>query len=112
MNVKEGMMMPTSQETMTNAAHRSQEALSWTQKYWDAKLHDVDQFVDKTFDFYYHVLGWEREFIKNWLSIIRRVDHKVVHMAHEAVKETTPERGSYEGDTDYDRDKDMAAKRN
>jgi len=99
------MTMPTPQETMTNAAYRGQEAFTWHQKIWEAKLHDVDKYVDKTFDFYCHVLEWEREFIKNWLSIISWADHKAVHLAREAVKEATSVRGSYDGV------KDVAAKK-
>ena len=103
--------MSTSHETMTNSAYRDQETFTWPQKIWDAKLHDTIEFVDKTFDFYDHVLACEREFFKSWLSIIRWTDRKITHMAHDAVKEATPERAPYDRAKDYDRDKDMASKK-
>lgn len=105
MSFKEGMTMLTSQETMTNSDYRGSEAFIWPQKIWEAKLHEAEELVDKTFHFWHHVLVRQQEFIKDWLAISTWAEHKVAHMTHEVVKEATPERGSYDGV------KDVAAKK-
>lgn len=98
--------MPTSYETMPNATHRSQEAfIWWPQKIWDAKLHEAEEVVDKTFHFYHHLLVRQQEFIKNWLAIITWAEHKAAHIAHDVAKEAVPARAS-----SYDSVKDVPVK--
>jgi hypothetical protein len=106
------MMMTTSHETATDAARHGQEAFTWPQKVWDAKWHDAVEFVDKTFDFYHHVLACQREFVKSWLAITTWAEHKVAPIVHDAAKdmygvakEATPKRDMHDGV------KDVAPKR-
>jgi hypothetical protein len=74
------MTMTTSQETMTDAVRRSQEAISNTLQIWadsvarfmpvsDPKMTGAVEAVDTLFDFAEQMLGTQREFTKSVLAI-------------------------------------------
>jgi hypothetical protein len=74
------MTMTTSQETMTDAVRRSQEAISNALQIWadsvarfmpvsDPKMTGAVEAVDNLFDFAEQMLGTQREFTKSVLAI-------------------------------------------
>jgi hypothetical protein len=85
------MTMTTSQETMTDAARRSQEAMtSAMQSYLDmfvpdsdTKLHDA---VDKMYDCAEQMLITQRQFAKGWLDFYMSAASKTAYAAHDAAK--------------------------
>jgi hypothetical protein len=115
----EEMTMITVHDTMTDATRRGQEAFTGVLQIWadsleklapnsDAKVHRAVELVDKTFDFYHHVLACQQEFIKSWLAITASAATKVASAElgaardlarglHEVAREAGPKRDTYDG---------------
>jgi len=113
------MTMTTAHETLTDSARRSREAFTGALEIWadsverfapisDARLHGAVELVDKTFDFYHHVLACQHEFMKSWLAVTASAATKVASaersaakgMArdmHEVAREAAPKRDIHDG---------------
>lgn len=115
--------MPTSQEamheTMTDAARRGQEDFTSALQIWadsvpwfvpwfapisDAKLRSTVHLVDRTFDYWDHVLECNREYTKSLLAVTTSAAHKVASATQNAakemqgvVRETAPKRDTQDG---------------
>jgi hypothetical protein len=116
----EGMTMTTSQmtmsqETMTDAVRRCQEAFAGVLQIWvdsfqwymptsDARFRSAVELVDKTYDFYHHALVSQRECAKNLLAVTTTAAHKAASATQNAakevqgvVRETAPKRDMHDG---------------
>jgi hypothetical protein len=99
------MTMTTSQETITEATRRSQEAIASAAQIWaegvhkfvglmptpDAKVPSVDfrlieEVVDNAFDFAEQALATQREFTKSLLAATKSVASNAAWVAQSAVK--------------------------
>jgi hypothetical protein len=92
------MTMTTSHEIMSDAAHRGQEAFTSTLQIWadsvqkfaptsHTNLRRTVEAVDTMFDFADHMLASQREFTKNWLSVITSAATKAAAVAQHATKD-------------------------
>lgn len=92
------MTMTTSQETMTDTAHRGQDAITSAMQMWldnlhrlvpdsDTKLRGAVEAVDKMYDFAGHMLVTQREFTKNWLAAYASFATKAAYVAEDAAKD-------------------------
>ncbi|MDQ2882901.1 MAG: hypothetical protein M3Y48_17420 [Actinomycetota bacterium] len=90
--------MTMSQETMTDAARRGQEAFTTALQVWtdsfqmfmpvsDTKLRGAFEAVDSMFDFAEQMLGTQREFTKNLLTATTSAATKAASLTREAAME-------------------------
>lgn len=94
------MTMTTSQDTMTDAARRGQEAITHALQIWadaiqkfvptsDPKLRGAVDVVDNMFDFAEQVLVTQRELAKSWLVATTSAATQVGSAAQSATKDMT-----------------------
>lgn len=90
--------MTTSQETMTDAARRGQEAITSALQIWadsfqkfmptsDTKLRGAVEVVDSMFDFAEQMLLTQREFTKTMLAAGTSAATKAAYVAKDAAKD-------------------------
>ncbi|MGH3899509.1 MAG: hypothetical protein ACRDTA_14960 [Pseudonocardiaceae bacterium] len=90
--------MTTSQETMTDAARRGQEAITSALQIWaesvqrfvpmsDTKLRGAVEAVDNMFDFYEQMLVTQREFTKSVMAATTSATTKAAYVAQDAAKD-------------------------
>lgn len=90
--------MTTSQETMTDAAHRGQEAITSALEIWtdsvhrfmpvsDTKLRGAVDAVDSMFDFAEQMLMTQREFTKSLLAATTSAATKAASVTKDAARE-------------------------
>jgi len=92
------MTMTTSQETMTDAARRGQDAIASAMQIWadtfqmflpvsDTKLRGAVEAVDGMYDFAEQMLLTQREFTKSLLAATTSAATKVAYTAQDAAKD-------------------------
>lgn len=92
------MTMTTSQETMTDATRRSQEAITSMQHIWadsfqkfmaasDTRMRGAAKVVDTMYDFAEHLLDTQREFTKSLLAATTSATTKAASVAKGAAKD-------------------------
>ncbi len=90
--------MTMSQETMTDAARRGQEAITSAMQIWtdsfqmfmpvsDTRLRGAVEAVDSMFDFAEQMLGTQREFTKTLLTATTSAATKAASLTREAAME-------------------------
>ncbi len=90
--------MTTSQETMTDAARRGQEAITSALQIWaesfqklmptsDTRLRGAVEVVDNMFDFAEQMLVTQREFTKSMLAATTSATTKAAYVAKDAAKD-------------------------